>query len=97
MPCAIGKLIFRKTRTRITEVNAGQIAIDAKIKAKWNKMISELITFRITKAKAKVKFGVKESMRTRMRKIICFNNINTKWKRNNNFGELISLQFPCQR
>ena len=33
--------------------------IDKEIKAKRNNMISELITLRITKAKAKVKFGVK--------------------------------------
>ena len=33
--------------------------IDTEIKAKRNNMISELITFRIPKAKAKVKFGVK--------------------------------------
>ena len=33
--------------------------IDTEIKAKRNNMVSELITFRITKAKAKVKFGVK--------------------------------------
>ena len=40
------------------------ITIDTNIKAKRNNMISELITFRITKAKAKVKFGVEESMWT---------------------------------
>ena len=33
--------------------------IDTEIKAKRNNMISELITFRITKAKEKVNFGVK--------------------------------------
>ena len=33
-----------------------KITIDTDIKAKQNNMISELITFRITKAKAKVKF-----------------------------------------
>ena len=33
--------------------------IDTEIKAKRNNMVSELITVRITKAKAKVKFGVK--------------------------------------
>ena len=37
----------------------GAITIDTEIKVKWNNMISELITVRITKAKAKVKFGVK--------------------------------------
>ena len=35
------------------------ITIDTKIKAKRNNMISKLITFRTTKAKAKGKFGVK--------------------------------------
>ena len=33
--------------------------IDTEIKAKRNNMISEFVTFRITKAKAKAKFGVK--------------------------------------
>ena len=33
--------------------------IDTEIKAKRNTMISEFVTFRITKMKAKVKFGVK--------------------------------------
>ena len=33
--------------------------IDTEIKAKRNNIISGLVTFRITKAKAKVKFGVK--------------------------------------
>ena len=35
------------------------ITIDTEIKAKRKNIISELITFGITKAKAKVKFGVK--------------------------------------
>ena len=38
---------------------AQQHTIDTEIKAKRNNMISELIIFRITKAKAKVKFGVR--------------------------------------
>ena len=33
------------------------LTIDTEIKAKRNHIISELITFRITKAKVKVKFG----------------------------------------
>ena len=35
------------------------LTIDTDMKAKQNNIISEFITFRITKAKAKVKFGVK--------------------------------------
>ena len=40
-------------------VQAHTLTIGTEIKAKRNNMISELITFRIMKAKAKVKFGVK--------------------------------------
>ena len=36
-----------------------KLTIDTEIKAKRNKNISELVTFRITNAKAKVNFGVK--------------------------------------
>ena len=46
---------FRTGKKTIHQI----FTIDTEIKAKRNNMISELITFRITKAKAKVKFGVK--------------------------------------
>ena len=39
------------------EMNVFGITVDAEIKAKRKDIISELITFRITKAKAKVKLG----------------------------------------
>ena len=39
--------------------NYFEVTIDTEIKAKRNNMISELIIFRIMKAKTKVKFGVK--------------------------------------
>ena len=69
--------------------------IDTEIKAKRNNMISEFITVRITKAK--VKFGVRylcghECERSSVQLISI-----QKRKRKNIFGELISLQFPCQR
>ena len=50
-----------------------QITIDTEIKVKRNNIISELITFRITKAKAKVKFGVRYLCGPECEKIICDN------------------------
>ena len=65
--------------------------IDTEIPAKRNNMISESITFRITKLKAKLKFGVRylcgpecENHLSKLRSI-------GKWKRTNILGELISL------
>ena len=40
-------------------VAAAMLTIDPGIKTKRNNIISDLITFRITKATAKIKFGVK--------------------------------------
>ena len=72
------------------------ITIDTEIEAKRNNMISELITFRITKAKAKVKFGVKYLCgHACERSSVQLISIQ-KRERINIFGELISLQFPCQ-
>ena len=54
--------------------------IDTEIKAKRNNMISELITFRITKAKAKVKFGVQHLCKHKCERSFVTININTKAK-----------------
>ena len=76
---------------RLQRVKKRDFTIDTQIKAKRNNMISELITFRITKAKAKVKFGVKylcghECERSSVQLISI-----RKRKRRNIFRELISL------
>ena len=65
--------------------------IDTEIKAKRNNMISEWVTFRLTKAKSKVKFGVKylcehECERSSVRLISIW-----KRKRKDIFKKLISL------
>ena len=70
---------------------SNKITIDTEIKVKRNNMISELITFRITKAKAKVKFRVKylcghECERSPVQ-LISIRRRNRK----NIFGELMSL------
>ena len=67
------------------------LTIDTEIQAKRNNIISELSTFKITKAKAKVKFGAKclcghKCERSSVQLISL-----RKRKRNNIFRELISL------
>ena len=69
---------------------------DTEIKAKQNNMMSEIITFRITKAKAKVKFGVKYLCGHKCKRSSVQLISIRKRKRKNIFGELISLSFPCQ-
>ena len=59
--------------------------IDADMKAKRNNMISELITLRITKAKAKVKFGARYLCVPECEKSSVPININTKAKANTYF------------
>ena len=54
------------------------ITIDTETKAKRNNIISELITFRITKAKAKNKFGVRYLCGPECEKSSVPININTK-------------------
>ena len=60
--------------------------IDTEIKAKRNNIISELITFRITKAKAKVKFGVRYLCGPKCEKSSVPINIDTKAKAKKYFG-----------
>ena len=60
--------------------------IDTEIKAKRTNMISESITFRITKAKAKVKFGVKYLCKHECETPSVPVNINTKAKATKYFG-----------
>ena len=67
------------------------ITIDTEIKAKRNNMISELITFRITKAKAKVKFGVKYLCGHECERSSVQLTLIRKRKRQNIFGTLISV------
>ena len=69
------------------------LTIDTEIKAKRNNMISELIALRITKAKAKAKFGAKylcghDCERSSVQLISI-----RKRKQKHIFGELISLNF----
>ena len=54
--------------------------IDTAMKAKRNNMISELINFRITKAKAKMKFGVKSLCGHECERSSVQTNFNTKAK-----------------
>ena len=65
--------------------------IDTEIKAKRNNTISELITHLITKAKAKVKFGVKCLCEHECETSSVPININTIAKVTKYLGELISL------
>ena len=57
-----------------------QIPVDTEIEAKQNNMISKLITFRITKAKAKVNFGVRYLCGIECEKASVPININMKAK-----------------
>ena len=70
-----------------------------RIKAKQNNIISELITFRVTKAKAtKVKFGVKYLCEYECERSSVPNKISThKGKRQNIWEEWISLKCLWQR
>ena len=85
------------SRLRVLNGDHKSFTIDTEIKAKRNNMISELITFRITKAKAKVKFGVKYLYGYQFERSSLQLISIRKRKRENIFGELISLSFPCQR
>ena len=60
--------------------------IDTEIRAKRNNIISELIAFRITKAKAKVKFGVKYLCKHQCGRSSVPININTKRESDKIFG-----------
>ena len=77
---------FPITRTSVTQKNCFQITIDTEIKAKRNKIISELITFRFTKTKAKVKFGVKYLCGHKGERSAVPINIDTKAKAKTYFG-----------
>ena len=57
-----------------------------RIKEKRNNIISEFITFRITKAKAKVKFGVRYLCGPECERSSVPININTKAKANKYFS-----------
>ena len=57
-----------------------RVTIDTEIKAKRNNIISELITFRIAKAKANVKFGVKPLCKHQCERSSVPININMKAK-----------------
>ena len=59
---------------------AAKPTIDTEIKAKRNNIISELIVFSATKAKAKVKFGVRYLCGPQCEKSAVPININTKAK-----------------
>ena len=60
--------------------------IDTEIEAKQNNMISELISFRITKAKVKVKFGVKYLWEHKRERSSVPINLHTKAKATKYFG-----------
>ena len=65
--------------------------IDTEIKAKRNNMISELLTFRITKANAKAKCEVKYQCGRECERSSAQLISIRKRERRNMFGELISL------
>ena len=70
-------------------------AIDTDIKAKRNKMISDLIALRIAKAKGKVKFGVKYLREHECERSSVQLVLKAKAKKQI-CGKSISLYFPCQ-
>ena len=83
--------------SRITHASQLSQDIDTEIKAKPNNMISELITFRITEAKTKVKFGVKCLCEHECKRSSVPISINANGKRQDIWEDLISLQFLLQR
>ena len=88
------EIIFHGSYMRIIPQHmSGHVrdTIDTEIKAKRNNMISELITFWITKAKAKVKFGVKSLCELECEVSSVQLISMRKRKRQNILGELISL------
>ena len=68
--------------------------IDTEIKAKRNNMIFELISFRITKAKAKVKFGVEYLCERECERSSVPININTKAKATHYLGRINFTLIP---
>ena len=87
------RLTYRRVQLDYThsQISIISLTIDTEIKAKRNNIFSELITCRITKAKAKVKFGLRylykhECERSSVQLISI-----RKRKRRNIFRELISL------
>ena len=73
---------------KYTSLPVAQLAIDTEIKAKRSNLISDLITFRITKAKAKVKCGVGYLCGPECGKSSVPININTQAKADKYFGEI---------
>ena len=71
---------------RIAGLTPVRIIIDTEIKAKRNNMISELMTFRIMKAKAKIKYGVKYLCEHECEKSFVPMNIITKAKATKDLG-----------
>ena len=79
-----GDLVLRGPQA--TSLNNFGIAIDTDIKAKRNNIISELIAIRSTKAKAKVKFGVKYLCKHECERSSVPININTRAKETEHSG-----------
>ena len=73
------------------------LQLTEKCQAKRNNTVSELMTFRITKAKAKTKSGVKYPCEHECERSSVPININTKAKATMLGGELLSLKFMWQQ